>query len=102
MLQSLSTLVQELLPTNSRDILKWLWKAAVQPVLRELAFYPQEADPLLQIWWIGVGLLAQAPTHVSAKLIKGTVKWETSFSSVATEADEIKCSLQDLHFSEHT
>ncbi|KAF8421683.1 CHAT domain-containing protein [Tirmania nivea] len=56
-----------------RELLEWLWKSAVQPVLWELGFYPNAVDPLPRIWWIGVGLLAQAPIHAAAKFTKGTV-----------------------------
>ena len=57
-----------------RDMLEWLWKAAVQPVLRELGFYPKAVDPLPRVWWIGVGLLARAPIHAATKVAKGTAK----------------------------
>ena len=57
-----------------RETLDWLWKAAVQPVLRELGFYPKAVDPLPRIWWIGIGLLAQAPIHAATKFTRGTVK----------------------------
>ena len=55
-------------------MLRWLWQAAVQPVLQELGFFPKAADPLPRIWWIGVGLMAQAPIHAAAKFTKGTIK----------------------------
>ena len=57
-----------------REMLEWLWKAAVQPVLRELGYFPMAADPLPRIWWIGLGLMAQAPIHAAAKFTKGAVK----------------------------
>ncbi|KAF8418367.1 CHAT domain-containing protein [Terfezia claveryi] len=57
-----------------REMLEWLWKAAVQPVLRKLGFYPKLVHPLPRMWWIGVGVLAQAPIHAAAKFTKGTVK----------------------------
>ena len=50
-----------------RELLQWLWKAAVQPVLQELGFYPQEVNPLPRTWWIGVGLIAKAPIHAAVK-----------------------------------
>ena len=56
---------------EKRILLDWLWKAAVQPVLCELGFYPKVVDPLPRIWWIGVGLMAQAPIHAAAKFKKG-------------------------------
>jgi len=56
-----------------REFLEWLWKAAVQPVLRELGFYPKIAQPLPHIWWIGVGIMAKAPIHAAAKFKKGRV-----------------------------
>jgi len=48
--------------------------AAVQPVLRELGFYPRPVTPLPRIWWIGVGLMAQAPIHAATIFTKGVVK----------------------------
>jgi len=52
-----------------RESLEWLWKGVVQPILRELGFYPTPkemdpratgiVDPLPRIWWIGVGLMAK-------------------------------------------
>ena len=57
-----------------RDMLEWLWKAAVHPILRELGFYPKVVDPLPRIWWIGVGLMARAPIHAAAKFTKGAIK----------------------------
>ena len=57
---------------------EWLWKAVVQPILQELGFYPTVADPLPRIWWIGIGLMGQAPIHAAAKYKKATLI-ETSF-----------------------
>ena len=56
-----------------REMLEWLWEAALQPVLRELGFYPKAADPLPRIWWIGVGLMAGAPIHAAAKFTRGAI-----------------------------
>jgi len=57
-----------------RELLEWLWMAAVQPVLRELGFHPKPVTPLPRIWWIGVGLMAQAPIHAATRFTKGVVK----------------------------
>jgi len=35
---------------SKRELLEWLWRAAVQPVLQELGFYPKAVDPLPHIW----------------------------------------------------
>ncbi|RPB27802.1 hypothetical protein L211DRAFT_778853 [Terfezia boudieri ATCC MYA-4762] len=59
---------------SKSQMLEWLWKAAVQPVLRELGFYPKVVDPLPRVWWIGIGLMAQAPIHAAAKFTRGIVK----------------------------
>ena len=59
-----------------REMLEWLWKAAVQPVLQELGFYPK-VNPLPRIWWIGVGLMAKAPIHAAGKFIKQGVPMAT-------------------------
>ena len=56
-----------------RELLGWLWKAAVQPVLQELGFYPKAIHPLPRIWWIGVGLMAKAPIHAATKFKKGRI-----------------------------
>ncbi|RPB22603.1 hypothetical protein L211DRAFT_850621 [Terfezia boudieri ATCC MYA-4762] len=60
-----------------REVLEWLWKGAVQPVLLKLGFYPQEVNPLPRIWWIGVGLMVKAPIHAAAKFKKGRVHMTT-------------------------
>jgi len=60
-----------------RELLQWLWKAAVQPVLQELGFYPKKVDPLPRIWWIGVGLMAKAPVHAAAKFKKRRILMAT-------------------------
>jgi len=60
-----------------RELLEWLWKAAVQPVLRKLGYYPKEVDPLPRIWWIGVGVMAKAPIHAAAKFKKGRIHMAT-------------------------
>lgn len=52
---------------NKRALLGWLWKAAVQPVLQELGYFPQIVHPWPRIWWIEVGLMAQAPIHAATK-----------------------------------
>lgn len=72
-----STLDNEL----RREFLEWLWRGAVQPVLRLLGFYvnprPKESDPLPRIWWIGVGQMAKAPIHAAAKFKKHQVRHTT-------------------------
>ena len=60
-----------------RESLEWLWKAAVQPVLRELGFYLKAADPLPRVWWIGVGIMAKAPIHAAAKFKNGRIQMTT-------------------------
>ena len=60
-----------------RELLEWLWRVAVQPVLREFGFYPKKVDPLPWIWWIGVGAMAKAPIHAAAKFKNGKVQMTT-------------------------
>jgi len=70
---------------DMRELLEWLWMGAVQPVLRELGFYPRpkgvggqpQVEPLPRIWWIGVGLMAKAPIHAATKFRKGRVHTTT-------------------------
>ena len=57
-----------------RELLECLWKAAVEPVLGELGFYPKAVDPLPRIWWIGVGLMAHVPIHAATRFTKRPVK----------------------------
>ena len=61
---------------DKREILRWLWKTTIQPVLQELGFYPKPVDPLPWIWWIGVGLMARAPIHAATnfKFTQGTIQ----------------------------
>jgi len=60
-----------------RGLLRWLWRAAVQPVLRELGFYPEIVHPLPRIWWIGVGLMAKAPIHAATIFKRGLSQMTT-------------------------
>ncbi|KAF8421170.1 CHAT domain-containing protein, partial [Tirmania nivea] len=69
-----------------RELLEWLWKGIVQPVLRELGFYPAPkdlnsgaagVDVLPRIWWVGVGLMAKAPIHAAAKFKNGRIQTTT-------------------------
>jgi len=62
---------------DKREMLQWLWKAAVEPILRELGLYPKKVDPLPRIWWIGVGLMAKAPIHAAAKFKNGSIQLAT-------------------------
>lgn len=51
-----------------RELLLWLWEAAVWPVLQQLQFTAQSgsgATDLPHIWWIGTGLLGAAPFHAA-------------------------------------
>ncbi|KAF8430063.1 CHAT domain-containing protein [Tirmania nivea] len=106
-----------------RELLEWLWKGAVEPVLRELGFYPKKVDPLPRIWWIGVGLMAKAPIHAAAKYKRAALQYSRSrqqqnqmssalivtmpttpgtcpLSGVTKEAGEIKHSLLGLSIVE--
>ena len=62
-----------------RELLEWLWKSVVQPVLQELGFYPRlkEGGFLPRIWWIRVGLMAKAPIHAAATFTKGCIQKTT-------------------------
>jgi len=56
------------------EILKWLWKVAVRPVLQDLGFLiPKAQGPLPRIWWVTAGLMGLAPLHAAGyKWGKGT------------------------------
>lgn len=46
-------------------MLLWLWEVAVLPVFEELGFGAVGDEDLPRVWWIGVGILAQAPFHAA-------------------------------------
>ena len=61
-----------------REMLEWLWKGVVQPVLQELGFYPNpKRVDLPRIWWMGVGLMSKAPIHAATKFRNGRVQMTT-------------------------
>ncbi|KAF8456990.1 hypothetical protein BGX38DRAFT_1161378 [Terfezia claveryi] len=99
--------------TIKREMLEWLWKAAVQPVLRKLGFYPKLVHPLPRMWWIGVGVIAFRHTHPTIRALQysrsrqqykqnysmliatmPTTPGASPLSGVSKEADKIKHSLQ--------
>lgn len=46
-------------------LLLWLWEVAVLPVFEDLRFEAVGDEDLPRVWWIGVGILAQAPFHAA-------------------------------------
>ncbi|EPS39531.1 hypothetical protein H072_6746 [Dactylellina haptotyla CBS 200.50] len=65
---------QMLLPANEeqkneemRSLLRWLWIAAVKPVLAELNFLQPvvDAKDIPYIWWFTSGILGRAPLHAA-------------------------------------
>lgn len=46
-------------------LLLWLWEVAVLPVFEDLGFEAVGDEDLPRVWWIGVGVLAQAPFHAA-------------------------------------
>ena len=52
-----------------KDILLWLWEAAVEPVLKELNFNQDVSkhyyQPLPRIWWISSGCMGMMPIHAA-------------------------------------
>lgn len=46
-------------------LLLWLWEVAVLPVFEDLGFEAVGDEDLPRVWWIGVGILAQAPFHAA-------------------------------------
>jgi CHAT domain-containing protein len=61
-------------PEDATQItLKWLWDAAVNPVLTELGFLkPPEGVNWPHIWWVPSGLLTRLPLHAAGDYGKGT------------------------------
>lgn len=50
---------------DMEKVLLWLWEVAVEPVFTELGFGVVVDDKIPRVWWIGIGLLAQAPFHAA-------------------------------------
>ena len=52
-----------------KDILLWLWEAAVKPVLQELNFIQHvskhDGEPMPRIWWISNGRMGMMPIHAA-------------------------------------
>ena len=52
-----------------KDVLLWLWKAAVEPVLQELNLIQDACkchpEPLPRIWWISSGQMGMMPIHAA-------------------------------------
>jgi len=57
-----------------QPLLKWLWTAAVQPVLEDLGFHkdynPQAELP--RIWWVSSGLMGAMPLHAAGTHSRGS------------------------------
>jgi CHAT domain-containing protein len=62
-----ATLIKNESPSNDmRTMLKWLWDAVVNPVLKELGFTETpDNEPWPHVWWITSGLLAHLPIHAA-------------------------------------
>jgi tetratricopeptide (TPR) repeat protein len=58
------------------DMLLWLWRVAVRPILEELGVLWQgkAPDKLPCIWWVGGGLMAQAPLHAAGDHAPGSTE----------------------------
>ena len=50
-----------------RNVLEWLWDAAVGPVLEALGFKRMPTEPRAwpRVWWVGCGLLNLLPIHAA-------------------------------------
>lgn len=68
--------VNTLLPRTS---LPWLWHTTVRPVLSHLSLLnKQSADNPKRIWWIGTGVMANAPFHAAGDYSSREVtRWRT-------------------------
>jgi CHAT domain-containing protein len=59
--------------SDMRTMLKWLWDAAVNPVLEELGFTETpDNEPWPHIWWITSGFLARLPIHAAGDHVNGS------------------------------
>lgn len=49
-----------------RELLRWLWDVAVEPVIVALQLNPLARDEdMPHVWWIGVGAMSTAPFHAA-------------------------------------
>lgn len=48
-----------------RDLLKWLWTVAVEPILHHLDLVANKPKQKPRVHWIGTGLLSMAPFHAA-------------------------------------
>jgi hypothetical protein len=50
-----------------KNVLEWLWDAAVEPVLRSLGHTERPSDNEIwpRVWWVGSGLLNVLPIHAA-------------------------------------
>lgn len=54
--------------TRMRDVLGWLWKTVVKPVLSHLDIIPNRHDENKpRVYWIGTGRLSTAPFHAAGE-----------------------------------
>jgi tetratricopeptide (TPR) repeat protein len=66
---------------RSADTLKWLWEAAVEPILTELGYMKaQPTDNWPQVWWIPIGPLSWFPIHAAGTYSDG--KFESTLDRV--------------------
>ncbi|KAK6530435.1 hypothetical protein TWF694_003787 [Orbilia ellipsospora] len=85
-MSSMKTITKRSLPVvrqnneHMRKLLEWLWKSAVEPVLRELGFLNPSSDSKLpHIWWITNGIMSSAPLHAAGIYnMKGVAKEKES------------------------
>lgn len=72
-IQSITLRTQTSAESEIRNILKWLWDAAVAPILTQLGFL--EVIPIVlmvrRIWWVGNGLLNVFPIHAAGHHSEG-------------------------------
>lgn len=50
-----------------KNVLEWLWDAAVEPVLNSLGHIqrPSDKETWPKVWWVGSGLLSVLPIHAA-------------------------------------
>ncbi|MFI5615572.1 CHAT domain-containing protein [Amycolatopsis sp. NPDC051903] len=59
------------------EVLDWLWRAVVEPVLERLGF-TQAHDQLPRVWWVPTGLLGFLPIHAAQHRGTGAMDYVVS------------------------
>ncbi|KAK0747009.1 CHAT domain-containing protein [Schizothecium vesticola] len=84
---------------NMRDILAWLWKSVVNPVVQRLPALPDGSQH--RICWIPANTMTNLPIHAATDPDTGSNAMDTIISSYATTIKSLRHSQDHLAFIQH-